>query len=275
MSSESSKFSRVSAILMLTGASFAAACEVGCSGEDPPAQAATTTSDTPPEDYPDPEDDDGGGVVHEVAPDPSDDGGEEDDAGPPTMIDGCAVLAFPSGIHLQTFKDAKSTSAYSSISDKGSYPLPECFIDTNDLHDPVANKDYDVDVMVGKHFALKELVGTELAYGHFMLVSPTLIKKLDAYRDGLGEAVNLSSGYRSPAHQRATCRSICGKDSCGNVCAARSRHSWGDAADQGIAPSAHLADVACDAKFNFVYREGNHMHLDLNPDHKICTVNIL
>ena len=122
---------------------------------------------------------------------------------------------------------------------------------------------------------LKELVGTELAYGHFMLVSPTLIKKLDAYRDGLGEAVNLSSGYRSPAHQRATCRSICGKDSCGNVCAARSRHSWGDAADQGIAPSAHLADVACDAKFNFVYREGNHMHLDLNPDHKICTVNIL
>lgn len=272
MTSERTKVSRLSTILLVFGALFAVACEVGCSSQDPPAQNAI---DTPPEDYPDQEDDDGGGVVHQVAPDPAADGGGDDDAGPPTMIDGCPVLAFPSGIHLETKKDAKSTAEYASIADKGAYPLPDCFIDTNDLHDPVADADYDIDVMIGKHFALRELVGTELSYGHFVLVSPVLIKKLDAYRDGLGSAVNLSSGYRSPAHQRATCRGICGKDSCGGVCAARSRHSWGDAADQGITPSAHLADVACDARFNFVYREGNHMHLDLNPDHKICTVSIL
>ncbi|MEO8877775.1 MAG: D-Ala-D-Ala carboxypeptidase family metallohydrolase, partial [Polyangiaceae bacterium] len=127
----------------------------------------------------------------------------------------------------------------------------------------------------GKHFALSELVRGEAPYGHFVLVSPTLIKKLDAYRDGLGTSVTLSSGYRSPAYQRAVCRSICGKDACGGICAARSRHSWGDAIDHAIAPSAHLADVACGARFNFVFREGNHMHLDLNPDHKICTVAIL
>ena len=108
-----------------------------------------------------------------------------------------------------------------------------------------------------------------------MLLSSELVAKLDAYREALGESVGLTSGYRSPAHQRAVCRGLCGADSCPGTCAARSRHSWGDAADHGVPPSSHYADAACSAKFNFVFREGDHMHLDLDPEHPICTVSIL
>ena len=45
--------------------------------------------------------------------------------------------------------------------------------------------------------------------------------------------------------------------------------------NHGVPPSQHYADAACSAKFNFVFREGNHMHLDLDPEHVICTVSIL
>lgn len=213
-------------------------------------------------------------------------GGNVQDAGPTQPTDnrpppvtgddgGCPTLTFPTGVNIRTKPDAKMTAEYTDIADEGSYPLPTCFIDTDDLYDPVTGDTNTVDVMVGKHFALSELVGTELAYGHKVLLSPTLVQKLDAYRDNLGDAVDLSSGYRSPVHQRAVCQSLCGKDSCPGTCAARSRHSWGDAADHGVPPSAHYANAACAARFNYVFREGDHMHLDLNPDHTICTVDIL
>jgi hypothetical protein len=68
---------------------------------------------------------------------------------------------------------------------------------------------------------------------------------------------------------------LCGQDSCPGTCAERSRHSWGDAADVGVYPTQAQADAACKAQFNYVYLEGNHLHLDLNPEHAICTVNIL
>ena len=212
------------------------------------------------------------GVVRDVGPSQSDD----NEPLPITASDGgCPVLEFPSGVSIRTKEDAKMTAEYTDISDDGSYPLPTCFIDTDDLYDPVTGDTNTIDVMVGRHFALSELVGTELAYGHKVLLSPTLVQKLDAYRDDLGEPVDLSSGYRSPAHQRAVCQSMCGADSCPGTCAARSRHSWGDAADHAVVPSSHYADAGCAARFNYVFREGDHMHLDLNPDHKICTVDIL
>jgi len=220
-----------------------------------------------------------------VADDQGDGGGTVEDAGlavpsdlPPPNVDsdgGCPILRFPSGVNIQTKTDTKMTAEYTDISDTGSYPLPVCFIDTDDLYDPVSGDTNNVDVMVGKHFALSELVGTELAYGHKVLLSPVLVFKLDAYRDALGAGVDLSSGYRSPAHQRAVCQGLCGQDSCSGTCAARSRHSWGDAADHAVVPSATYADAGCKARFNYVFREGDHMHLDLNPDHTICTVDIL
>jgi uncharacterized protein YcbK (DUF882 family) len=85
----------------------------------------------------------------------------------------------------------------------------------------------------------------------------------------------VTSGYRSPAHQRATCQDLCGRDSCSGTCAARSRHSWGDAVDLGVYPTKTQANAACTAKFNYIYLEGNHLHLDLNPTHAICTEDIL
>lgn len=199
----------------------------------------------------------------------------EVDAGP-VSANGCPVLTFPSGIRLQTVKDATLSASYSSISDTMSYPKPLCFIDTAALVDPIANKTYDTSVQLSPHFQLSELVQTELSYSKRVLVNPTLIAKLEAFRAALGgEAVNISSGYRSPAHQRAVCQSICNEDSCPGICAARSRHSWGDAADIGVVPTNRYGDAGCTAKFNFVYQEGNHLHLDLNPEHPICTKQIL
>lgn len=256
-------FSRGTAILAAGSVLFAAGCVVGCGQGD---GSTEPTGDT----YADGEGD-GGGIVLDAGPvQPG------DMPAPNVGADGgCPVLAFPSGIQIRTKEDAKMTAEYASISDEGSYPLPKCFIDVDDLYDPAAGTTYDVSVMVGKHFALSELVGTELPYSHKVLVSPTLVQKLDAYRDALGEAVDLSSGYRSPEHQRAVCQSLCGHDSCSGTCAARSRHSWGDAADHGVTPTKKYSDAGCKARFNYVYREGNHVHLDLNPDHAICTVDIL
>ncbi len=247
-----------------------------------------SSSDAPPEgtDY---EGDDGGGTVQTPGPGapvegeddagakpppPPSDGGKAD-AGPARPPNGCPALAFPSGVTLQTKPDAKMTAQYTSISDTGDYPLPKCFIDIDDLYDPTTGQVHDINVMVGKYFSLAEMVGTELSYGHKVLLSPTLIAKLDAYRMNLGKSVNITSGYRSPAHQRAVCRSICGMDACPPQCATRSRHSWGDAADHGVYPTKVYSDAACAAKFNFVYREGDHVHVDLNPAHQICTVQIL
>ncbi len=236
---------------------------LGCSS-DPPANGEATGNFA--------DDQGSGGVVEDAGP------GQAADNRPLPVTGsdgGCPVLTFPSGVSIRTKEDAKMTAEYADISDDGSYPLPTCFIDTDDLYDPTTGDTNTVDVMVGKHFALSELVGTELAYGHKVLVSPMLVEKLDAYRDNLGDAVDLSSGYRSPAHQRAVCQSMCGADSCPGTCAARSRHSWGDAADHAVFPSSRYADAGCAARFNYVFREGDHMHLDLNPDHQICTVDIL
>src|SRR5262249_29855143 len=161
---------------------------------------------------------------------------------------------------------------YASISDNGSYPQPKCFLDLDRLYDPVARVMQPLGVKVAAHFALDELVGTELSYSRRALLSPTLIDKLEAFRTNWGHEAPLSTGYGWPAHQREVCQGICGADSCPGTCAARSRHSWGDAVDVAVYPTQAQADAACKAKINFVYLEGNHLHLDLNPDHAICTV---
>ena len=258
------------------GAALLLATSLFACGDDPPKEAAADGGDAGVTEVegPLPGDDtfdDGGGVEEGGTINPP----GEADAGP-AAANGCPVLTFPSGIHLQTVPDATLSKSYASISDTKNYPKPLCFIDTAALQDPIAKKTYDTSVLVSAHFQLIELVGTELSYSKRVLLSPTLLAKLEAFRADLGgESVNITSGYRSPAHQRAVCQSICGKDSCSGLCAARSRHSWGDAADIGVVPTNRYGDAGCKAKFNFVYQEGNHLHLDLNPEHPICTKQIL
>ncbi len=198
-----------------------------------------------------------------------------DGSGIPDDTGGCPVLAFPTGVHIQTYPDQAMTDAYTPIADTGNYPLPTCFLDVDKLDDPTAGVTYPVTVQVGTYFKLSELVSTELPYSHKVLVSPDLIAKLDAYRKNIGKAVILSSGYRSPQHQRDVCMQKCGQPSCPGICAARSRHSWGDAADIPLTPTQTMANAACAAQFHFIYLEGGHLHLDLNPAHKICDVQIL
>lgn len=225
----------------------------------------------------------GCGSSDESAPEPG--LADTPDAGPTGPIDAsaddaastgaCKPLAFPSGVTLATVPDPDLTAQYADIAEAPDYPLPECFIDTEALVDAVTGKAYDLDVNVGTYFTLRELVGTELTYSKRVLLSPELVRKLDVYRDQLATSVSVSSGYRSPAHQRAVCRDMCGADSCSGTCAARSRHSWGDAMDHGVYPTKKYSDAGCAAQFNYVYREGDHVHLDLNPEHAICTVDIL
>jgi hypothetical protein len=42
-----------------------------------------------------------------------------------------------------------------------------------------------------------------------------------------------------------------------------------------VYPTKVYSDAACRALFNYVFREGDHLHVDLNPAHAICTVDIL
>lgn len=290
MPASPTSFSRAAAILATCCALLLAPLATGCGSNDggelggnpaaslysADAGVADPGSDVTP--LPSPAGDDAGAdasLAHDAAT-------GHDGATPPDAAhdsghpgNGCPIIAYPSGVHIQTKPNAARTAEYTSIADNGDYPLPKCFLDTDDLFDPVASTTYDLDVMVGKHFTLRELVGTELPYGHLMLLSEVLVAKLDGYREALAASVALTSGFRSPSHQRAVCRGLCGQDVCPGTCAERSRHSWGDAADHGVPPSQHYADAACTAQFNYVFREGDHMHLDLNPAHKICTVQIL
>jgi hypothetical protein len=231
--------------------------------------------------------DDGQPEVAGSPRDPSRDGGSPKpaDAGRPQPNDagqkpdakpaGCEVLTFPSGVSFRTRTDAAMSKTYESISDKGDYPQPKCFIDVDDLSDPKTGTKYSLNVKVSEYFTLEEFVGTGLSYSRLVLLDPDLVAKVDDLRKNLNRSVALSSGYRSPAHQRATCRSICGKDFCPGVCAERSRHSWGDAADFPEVPTKALGDTACKSKFNYVYRERDHLHVDLNPAHPICTIDVL
>lgn len=229
-----------------------------CGGDDEaPADGPTTPTD----------DGDAGPVPVDTGP---------TDAGPaPDAAPNCQPITFPSGVTFKTKPDPDLTAEYVSIAEPPNYPLPTCFIDTDDLVDPKTGKSYDVNVDVGKYFTLFELVGTSLKYTKRVLLSPILVAKLDRYREAIGASTNITSGYRSPPHQRAVCQDMCGQDFCPGTCAQRSRHSWGDAADHGVYPTKKYSDAGCAADFNYVFREGNHMHLDLNPEHEICTVDVL
>lgn len=185
---------------------------------------------------------------------------------PPPSSDGCAPITFPSGVTLVTKADATMSAEYAALGTDCS--TPKCFLDVDDLRSPDGTT-HDVHVMVGQHFELYEMVSTEIdqGYSRLVLVDPQTIALLDKERNDYGGAVVITSGFRSPEHQRAVCHSVCGKDQCTDssgavTCAKNSRHMWGAAADMDL-KYEHAAD---EAGFPFVYHEnggtGPHLHVD-------------
>jgi hypothetical protein len=193
------------------------------------------------------------------------------DAGPPNP---CPALLFPSGAKIQTFEDAATTASYAKHLAAGQ-SAPECFLDTTNLLNPDTGQVYDLSVQVATHFQLTELVGTEVAqgYGHHVLMSPAAVVSLEKFREAVGVGVSVNSGFRSPLHQEAVCKGLCGNPlGCPGTCANNSRHMWGDAFDLPLEfYTAHDQDLACTAGFKFTYLEsGTHLHVDQNPAYATC-----
>ena len=187
---------------------------------------------------------------------------------------GCPVLAFPSGIRLLTFTDPDTTASYQNHLAAGQ-SAPTCFIDTDNLVDPVANQTYSLSVHLSQNFQLSEIVSTEISggYGHHVLVNPDAVESLQKFRDAVGVPVSVNSGFRSPKHQEATCISICGNPlGCAGTCANNSRHMWGDAFDLPMTfSSTKDTNLACAAGFKFTYLESHtHLHVDQNPAYAQC-----
>jgi hypothetical protein len=191
------------------------------------------------------------------------------DAGPVVPPNPCKPLAFPSGITIATFEDAAMSAVYDDISDTNCFPRPVCWIDVDRLEDPRAGITYDLSVQLSPHFQLSELVDSELPYSRKVLVSPALVEHLETYRAAAGgKAVRITSGYRSPQHQRTVCQGICGMDCCSggaNPCACRSRHEWGDGADIASDDPPSLYQYAEGSGFGFCLAEVGHLHVDMNP----------
>jgi hypothetical protein len=184
------------------------------------------------------------------------------------------MLAYPSGIHIQTYPNAAMTASYATHLASGEV-APECFIDVTRLDDPIASTRYDMTVHVAANFQLVELVGTEVnqGYGNFVLVDPEAVASLERFRMAVGQAVTINSGYRSPKHQEDVCNSLCGNpQGCSGTCANHSRHMWGDAFDLPLAFYTRTdEDLACNAGFKFAYLEsGTHLHIDRNPAYATC-----
>ncbi len=191
-----------------------------------------------------------------------------------TSTSSCPVLAYPSGVHIQTYEDATMTASYAHHLASGQ-TAPKCFLDVTRLDDPIANKRYDMSVMVATNFALSELVGTEVSqgYGNIVLMDPEAVASLERFRVAVGTSVSVNSGFRSPRHQEATCNGLCGMPlGCPGTCANNSRHMWGDAFDLPLAfYTSHDEDLACAAGFKFAYLEsGTHLHVDRNPAYATC-----
>jgi hypothetical protein len=188
----------------------------------------------------------------------------------------CAPLAFPSGVTIQTFPDDAKTASYKDHLATGEN-APVCFLDVSNLVDAVTHEVHPITVLVGAHFTLEELVGTEVSqgYGNLVLMEPAAVASLDKFRDAVNVSVAVNSGFRSPKHQEDVCRSLCGDPlGCSGTCANNSRHMFGDAFDLPLAfYTTKDEQRACDAGFKFAYKEsGTHLHIDQNPRNQTCVI---
>lgn len=192
-----------------------------------------------------------------------------DAAPPPPDPSGCPVLTYPSGIKIQTVKSVAMTASYAGHLKSGQ-SAPQCFLDVSNLRNPSTNEKYSISVKVAAHFQLDELVGTEVSqgWGNFVLLNPTTVASLEAFRVGAGVSVSVNSGFRGPKHQESVCIGICGDPlGCSGTCSNSSRHMWGDAIDLPLDfYSPQYSKLACDGGFNYTYLEaGTHLHIDQNP----------
>ncbi len=177
---------------------------------------------------------------------------------------------------LQTFSDAAMTATYADHLGTGEL-APTCFLDADNLLDPGTGEVYPLTVAVATHFQLVELVGTEISegYGHLVLMSPAAVSSLESFRESLGVAVTINSGFRSPKHQEDTCAALCGDPlGCAGTCANNSRHMFGDAFDLPLAFYTKADEqLACSVGFKFAYLEsGTHLHIDQNPAYATCVI---
>jgi lysozyme len=197
-------------------------------------------------------------------------------APPPPPPSACPVLTFPSGIKIQTVKDAATTASYTNHLKAGE-SAPLCFLDVTNLHDPSNGKTYTLSVSVATHFLLSELVGTEVSqgWGNFVLISPAAVTALETFREKANKAMTINSGFRGPKHQESVCKSLCGDPlGCAGTCSSNSRHMWGDAFDLPTAfYSSTYTNEACASGFKFTYLEsGTHLHVDENPAYATCVM---
>jgi hypothetical protein len=197
-------------------------------------------------------------------------------AAPPPPANPCPVLAYPSGIHIQTVEDAATTASYANHLAAGQ-TAPQCFIDVTNMHDPVASMTYDLTVQVATNFQMSELVGTEVSqgWGNFVLMNPAAVAALQQFRVDVGGPVSVNSGFRSPKHQESVCQGLCGNPlGCPGTCANNSRHMWGDAFDLPMTfYNTTDTQLACSAGFKFTYLEsGTHLHVDQNPAYATCVM---
>ena len=180
----------------------------------------------------------------------------------------CPVLEFPSGIKIQSKTDAVLEASYKNHVPSGQ-TAPHCFLDVDDLLNPDTSEKYDYQhVKVSDHFALTELVGSEVqSYSRRVLLTPDAVAALESFRDMVGDAFTPTSGFRSPAHQEATCMGLCKAKWCPGTCAQYSQHMFGDAFDLPVEfYSYHYASVACMSGFKFAYDEAHtHLHADTAP----------
>jgi GH25 family lysozyme M1 (1,4-beta-N-acetylmuramidase) len=190
-------------------------------------------------------------------------------AAPAPDPSGCPVLTYPSGVKIQTVKNAAMTASYTGHLKSGQ-AAPLCFLDVSNLRNPVTNEKYPISVNVAAHFQLSELVGTEVdqGWGNFVLLNPKTVASLEAFRVSAGVSVSVNSGFRGPKHQESVCIGICGDPlGCSGTCSNSSRHMWGDAVDLPLDfYTSTYSNLACDGGFNYTYLEaGTHLHVDQNP----------
>ncbi len=109
--------------------------------------------------------------------------------------------------------------------------------------------------------------------------NPLMKQALRAISQKSNQTVSLNSCYRSAERQQATCRRLCGRDSCANsTCAGRSQHTVGVAADFNL--RGHTPQTGCPL-LDAVRKEhlggvrggvggygGSAFHFDLDPQKK-------
>ena len=136
------------------------------------------------------------------------------------MSSGCPAITYPSGVVLETKPDAALSAQYAALG-IGSCTTPKCFLDATDLRSPDGTK-HDVNVKLADHFTFYEYVATEIdpkgtgspdpanGYSMRVLVDASMMSHLEKLRIAYGAPVLITSGFRSPPHQKAICNSICG-----------------------------------------------------------------